>query len=108
MSKIDLLQGTLDMLVLQVLSGGPMHGWGIAQRLQLLSKDVLQVEEGSIYPALYRMEQKGWIKAEWGQSENNRRAKFYELTKDGRKQLALEAKDWSRICAAIGAVMESA
>src|ERR1035441_1933536 len=100
MSKMELLQGTLDMLVLQVLSGGPMHGWGIAQRIQILSKDVLQVEEGSIYPALYRMEHKGWIKAEWGQSENNRRAKFYELTKDGRKQLASESRDWARICGA--------
>ena len=108
MSKIDLLQGTLDMLVLRVLNAGPMHGWGIADRIQILSKDVLQVEEGSIYPALYRMEQKGWIEAEWGVSENNRRAKFYELTKEGKKQLATEAKDWSRICAAIGAIMESA
>ena len=108
MSKIDLLQGTLDMLVLRVLTGGPMHGWGIAQRIQILSKDVLQVEEGSIYPALYRMENKGWIKAEWGQSENNRRAKYYELTTDGRKQLAIESKDWIRICAAIGAIMDSA
>src|ERR1700678_3448868 len=107
MSKIELLQGTLDMLVLRVLSGGPMHGWGIAQRIQLLSKDVLQVEEGSIYPALYRMEQKGWIRAEWCQSENNRRAKFYDLTKDGRKQLAAETRDWSRICAAIAAVMRT-
>lgn len=108
MSKMDLLQGTLDMLVLRVLNGGPMHGWGIADRIQILSKDVLQVEEGSIYPALYRMEQKGWIEAKWGLSENNRRAKFYALTKDGKKQLATEAKDWSRICAAIGAVMDSA
>lgn len=108
MSKIDLLQGTLDMLVLQVLSGGPMHGWGIAARIQLLSKDVLQLQEGTIYPALYRMEQKGWIASEWGQSENNRRAKFYELTKEGRKQLTVEEKDWNRICAAIKAVMESA
>jgi len=107
MSKIDLLQGTLDMLVLRVLSGGPMHGWGIAARIEVLSKNVLQVEEGSIYPALYRMELKGWIKAEWGVSENNRRARFYALTKDGRKQLAAETKDWSRICAAIGAVMSS-
>lgn len=107
MSKIDLLQGTLDMLVLQVLNGGPMHGWGIAQRIQLLSKDVLRVEEGSIYPSLYRMEHKRWIKANWGQSENNRKAKFYELTSDGRKQLASESHDWSRICAAIGAVMGS-
>jgi transcriptional regulator len=105
---MDLLQGTLDMLVLQVLNGGPMHGWGIAQRIQILSKDVLQVEEGSIYPSLYRMEHKGWISAEWGQSANNRRAKFYELTKDGRKQLSTESSDWMRICTAIGAVMNTA
>lgn len=107
MTKLDLLQGTLDMLVLRVLNAGPMHGWGIAQRIQILSKEVLQIEEGSIYPALYRMEHKGWIKAEWGQSENNRRAKFYELTKEGRSQLASEARDWMRICAAIAAVMNS-
>ncbi len=105
-SKLDLLQGTLDMLVLRVLSGGPMHGWGIAARIQLLSKDALVVEEGSIYPALYRMEQKGWIEAEWGQSDNNRRARFYELTKEGRKQLAAEAKVWERLCVAIGAIMQ--
>lgn len=106
MGKLDLLQGTLDMLVLRVLSGGPMHGWGIAARIQLLSKDVLIVEEGSIYPALYRMEQKGWIKAEWGTSENKRRARYYELTKDGRKQLTTEKRDWSRLVAAISAVMQ--
>jgi transcriptional regulator len=106
MEKLDLLQGTLDMLVLRVLSGGPMHGWGIAARIQLLSKEVLVVEEGSIYPSLYRMEQKGWIKAEWGQSENNRRARFYELTKEGRKQLAAEARDWGRLCVAISAIMQ--
>lgn len=94
------------MLVLRMLSGGPMHGWGIAARIQLLSKDVLVVEEGSIYPALYRMEQKGWIRAEWGQSENNRRARYYELTKDGRKQLAAEARDWGRLCVAISAIMQ--
>jgi transcriptional regulator len=105
---MELLQGTLDMLVLRVLSGDPMHGWGIAQRIQILSKDVLQVEEGSIYPALYRMEHKGWISAKWGQSANNRRAKYYELTKEGQKQLSTESKDWTRICAAIGAVMNSA
>jgi PadR family transcriptional regulator, regulatory protein PadR len=108
MSKMELLQGTLDMLVLRVLSGGSMRGWGIAQRIQILSKDVLQVEEGSIYPSLYRMEHKGWISAKWGQSTNNRRAKFYELTKEGVKQLSAESKDWTRICAAIGAVMNSA
>jgi transcriptional regulator len=106
MEKLDLLQGTLDMLVLRVLSGGPMHGWGIAARIQLLSKEVLVVEEGSIYPSLYRMEQKGWIKAEWGQSENNRRARFYELTKEGRKQLAAEARDWGRLSVAISAIMQ--
>jgi len=107
MSRLELLQGTLDMLVLRVLNGGPMHGWGIAARIQLLSRDAFVVEEGSIYPSLYRMEQKGWIKAEWGQSENNRRARFYELTKDGRKQLAAEARDWDRLCVAISAIMES-
>jgi PadR family transcriptional regulator PadR len=107
MSRIELLQGTLDMLVLRILSAGPMHGWGIAQRIQLLSKDVLQVEEGSIYPALYRMEHKGWISAEWGQSENNRKAKYYQLTKEGQKQLASESRDWARICAAIGLIMAS-
>ena len=92
MTKLDLLQGTLDMLVLRVLNGGPMHGWGVAQRIQILSKEVLQIEEGSIYPALYRMEHKGWIKADWGASENNRRAKFYALTARGRKQLESELK----------------
>jgi transcriptional regulator len=108
MSKMELLQGTLDMLVLRVLAGGPMHGWGIAQRIQILSKEVLRVEEGSLYPALYRMERKGWIAAEWGLSDNNRRAKYYELTKEGRAQLTHESRDWSRICAAIGAIMDSA
>lgn len=108
MPKLDLLQGTLDMLVLQVLAGGPMHGWGIAARLQLLSKDALQVEEGSLYPSLYRMEHKGWIVAEWGQSENNRKAKFYELTAEGKKQLATETKDWNRLCLAIRDVMAAA
>jgi transcriptional regulator len=107
MSKMELLQGTLDMLVLRVLAGGPMHGWGIAQRIQILSKEVLRVEEGSLYPALYRMERKGWIAAEWGLSDNNRRAKYYELTKEGRTQLTHESRDWSRICAAIGAIMDS-
>jgi PadR family transcriptional regulator PadR len=107
MAKIDLLQGTLDMLVLRVLTGGSMHGWGIAQRIQLLSKDVLQVEEGSLYPALYRMEHKGWIKSEWGFSDNKRRAKFYELTREGKGQLVAESKDWARICSAIASVMGS-
>jgi transcriptional regulator len=107
MSKMELLQGTLDMLVLRMLNNGPMHGWGIAQRIQLLSRDVLQVEEGSIYPALYRMEHKGWIRANWGQSDNNRRARFYELTKEGKRQLASETRDWARLCEAIGSIMTS-
>ncbi|HZZ19854.1 MAG TPA: PadR family transcriptional regulator [Opitutaceae bacterium] len=105
---MEVLQGTLDMLVLRVLNAGPMHGWGIAQKIQILSRDVLQVEEGSIYPALYRMELKGWIVSEWGQSDNNRRAKFYELTKEGRQQLASESKAWVRICDAIGSIMNQA
>jgi PadR family transcriptional regulator, regulatory protein PadR len=108
MAKPELLQGTLDMLVLRVLNGGRMHGWGIAQRIHLLSHDVLKVEEGSLYPALYRMEEKGWLKSDWGQSENNRRAKYYELTKTGRKQLEAEKQGWDRMCLAIAEVMRSA
>ncbi len=107
MAKIELVPGTLDMLILQVLNGGSTHGWGIAQRINLLSSEVLKVEEGSLYPALYRMEQKGWIEAEWGQSENNRRAKFYTLTKSGRKQLQVEQKSWDQLVVAIGQVMRS-
>lgn len=107
MSKIELLQGTLDMLILRVLNAGPLHGFAIAQRIHVLSQDVLKVEEGSLYPALYRMEQKGWIEAEWGQSENNRRAKFYNLTKAGKKQLDTESKSWDRMAAAIAQVMAS-
>lgn len=105
MAKNELVPGTLDMLVLQVLNGGPTHGWGIAQRIGVLSGEMLKVEEGSLYPALYRMVQKGWIKSEWGQSENNRRAKFYTLTRAGRKQLAAEQKTWDQIVLAIGQVM---
>ncbi|HUL52252.1 MAG TPA: PadR family transcriptional regulator [Opitutaceae bacterium] len=108
MAKIELLQGTLDLLVLRVLSGGPQHGFGIAQRIHLLSQEVLKVEEGSLYPALYRLEEKGWIEAEWGQSDNNRRAKFYALTKSGRKQLATEQQSWDRIAAAIAQVLAGA
>jgi PadR family transcriptional regulator, regulatory protein PadR len=108
MTKIDLLQGTLDLLILRVLNAGPMHGFGIAQRIHVLSADALKVEEGSLYPALYRMENKGWIKAEWGTSENNRRAKYYELTKKGRKQLADEQESWVRLTAAIGQVLRKA
>jgi len=106
--KKDLLQGTLDLLILRVLNGGPMHGFGIAQKIHVLSADALRVEEGSLYPALYRMEAKGWIKAEWGQSENNRKAKFYQLTAKGRKQLGAEQDTWTRLAAAIGQVLKAA
>jgi len=105
MAKIELIPGTLDMLILRVLNSGSTHGWGISQRINLLSSEVLKVEEGSLYPALYRMEQKEWIEAEWGQSENNRRAKFYNITKTGRKQLDAEQKTWDQLVLAIGQVM---
>jgi PadR family transcriptional regulator, regulatory protein PadR len=106
--KTDLLQGTLDLLILRVLSRGEMHGWGIADRIGLLSKNVLSVGEGSLYPALYRMEQQGWIDSEWGASENNRKAKFYRLTKAGRKQLEVEKQTWERLTDAIAAIIRSA
>ncbi|HEV8541185.1 MAG TPA: PadR family transcriptional regulator [Verrucomicrobiae bacterium] len=108
MDKLELLQGTLDMLILKVLERGPMHGFGIALRIQQLSEDVLNVGEGSLYPALYRLQDRGWIGSEWGQSENNRRAKYYSLTKRGRKQLEVESVGWNRLCLAIGQVMQSA
>lgn len=101
----DLLQGTLDLLILQTLSLEPMHGWGVAQRIQQVSKDALQIGQGSLYPALYRLEYKGWIKAEWGNSENNRRAKFYRLTATGRKQLGSELETWDRLSDAIEMVL---
>src|SRR5438105_13723697 len=107
MSKIELPQGTLDLLVLRVLSGGEMHGWGIAQRLSLLSNEALKLQEGSLYPALYRMEAKGWITAEWAQSENNRRAKYYRLTKAGRTRLQQEQKDWDRLSELVAAVLKA-
>src|SRR4026207_749810 len=96
-SKSELLQGTLDLLILKTLTAGPMHGYGIVQHLQQRSDDVLVVEEGSLYPCLYRMAEKGWIAAEWGKSDNNRRAKYYSLTRAGRKQLAEETALWERI-----------
>src|SRR5258705_4821862 len=92
----DVLQGTLDLLILKTLARGPQHGYGIAVHIQSVSDEVLRVEEGSLYPALHRIEQDGWIRADWGVSENNRRAKFYEITAAGRRQLALEEKRWSR------------
>jgi PadR family transcriptional regulator PadR len=106
--KSDLLQGTLDMLVLRVLTRGELHGWGITVRLEQLSKSALQVDEGSLYPALYRMEDKGWISAEWKMTEKNRRAKFYALTPLGRKHLETEQESWHRVTGIIALVMESA
>jgi len=106
--KSDLLQGTLDMLVLRVLSRGELHGWGITQKLETLSQRALQVDEGTLYPALYRMEDKGWIEAEWKTTENNRRAKYYALTRTGRKQLEIEQEDWDRMSAIIAQVLQSA
>ncbi|MGA2570741.1 MAG: PadR family transcriptional regulator [Terracidiphilus sp.] len=104
-ASTDLLQGTLDLLILQTLALGPMHGWGVAQRIQQVSNDVLQIGQGSLYPALYRLEYKGWICAEWGNSENNRRAKFYRLTATGRMQLEAELESWDRLSAAIALVL---
>ncbi len=108
MEKAELLQGTLDMLILKVLARGALHGFAIAERIQALSNEVLSVGEGSLYPALYRLQDRGWIESEWGQSENNRRAKYYRLTKAGRKQLEVEREGWNRLCLAIGQVMQSA
>jgi transcriptional regulator len=107
-AKSDLLQGTLDLLILRILATGDMHGWGISQRLQQISQDVLQVNQGSLYPALYRLEQQGWVAASWGDSENNRRAKFYSLTRTGRKQLAEETANWERITAAVARILQHA
>jgi PadR family transcriptional regulator, regulatory protein PadR len=107
-TKAELLQGTLDLLILKTLNAGPLHGYSIAQRIQQRSDDVLVVEEGSLYPCLYRMEEKGWIQAEWGKSENNRRAKFYALTRTGRKQLEEETALWERIHRAITLVLQAA
>ena len=102
-----LLQGTLDMLILKALSLGPLHGYGIGQRIVQMSEDVLRIEEGSLYPALYRIEQQGWIEAEWGVSENNQRAKFYRLTRAGRKQLRVEEENWERLAAAVFRVLQT-
>jgi transcriptional regulator len=101
----DLLQGTLDLLILQTLALEPMHGWGVAQRIQQMSKDVLKIGQGSLYPALYRLEYKGWIRSEWRTSENNRRAKFYRLTHKGKKQLETELASWDRLSSAIASVL---
>ena len=107
-SKLDLLQGTVDLLILRILQAGPLHGWGISERIQQISEDVLRVNQGSLYPALHWLEHQGWIKAEWGVSELGRRARFYKLTAAGRKQLEVETKTWARMAGAIGRVLEMA
>ncbi len=106
--RLDILQGTLDLLILRALRAGAMHGWAISERIQTISQDVLQVNQGSLYPALHRLEHRGWIKAEWGVSELGRRARFYSLTTSGRKQLVIETEDWDRLSEAIGRVLRMA
>lgn len=107
-STNDLLQGALDMLILKAVSLGPMHGYGVGQRIMQLAEDMLRVEEGSLYPALYRLEERGWISSEWGTSENNRRARFYKLTASGRKRLHMEEANWQRFTLAINKVLQTA
>jgi transcriptional regulator len=107
MKPVDLVQGTLDLLILKALAVEPMHGWAIAKRIRMLSNDVLAVQQGSLYPALHRLEQQGWVSAKWGVSEQNRRAKFYALTRAGRKQLGLESALWERLAAAITLVVRT-
>ncbi len=107
-SKPDLLQGTLDLLILRALASGELHGWAIAQRLQQVSQDVLKVNQGSLYPALYRLEEQGWIESSWGDSDTNRRAKFYRLTRAGRAQLAEETANWERMSEAVARVLRFA
>jgi PadR family transcriptional regulator, regulatory protein PadR len=106
--KTDLLQGTLDLLILQVAALGPLHGYAIAQRLNRISKDALQVQQGSLYPALHRLEKRGWLKAEWGATDSGREAKFYTLTAAGRKRLAVERTEWDRLSQAIALVLQTA
>jgi len=105
-NQIELLQGTLDLLILKTLALEPMHGWGIGQRIEQVSKEVLQVGQGSLYPALARLEQRGWVASEWSTSENNRRAKYYALTKSGAKQLQKELGEWEKLSAAIALVLQ--
>jgi len=107
-NRIELPQGTLDLLILKTLALGPQHGWAVSERLQQVSSDVLKIQQGSLYPALHRLERRGWIKAHWGASDNNRRAKFYELTRAGQKQLEAEESAWRRLAAAVGQILESA
>ncbi len=106
--RLELPQGTLDLLILKTLALQPQHGWAISERIQQISSSVLQVQQGSLYPALHRLERRGWIKARWGVSENNRRAKYYELTRSGRKQLGAETDSWRKLAAAVGRVLDMA
>ncbi len=106
--RLDLPQGTLDLLILKTLALEPLHGWAISERLQQISGDALQVQQGSLYPALHRLERRGWIAAEWAATENNRRAKYYELTRQGRKQLAQETAAWRKLTAAVDTVLDMA
>ncbi len=106
-NRIALPQGTLDLLILKTVALEPQHGWAISERIQQISSDVLQVQQGSLYPALHRLERRGWIRAKWGASENNRRAKYYELTKHGREQLEAEESAWRKLTAAVGQVLET-
>jgi len=108
MSRIDLPQGTLDLLILRTLSLEPQHGWGISERVQQMSSEVLCIQQGSLYPALHRLERRGWIKARWGTTENNRRARYYELTKAGRKQLETETDLWKQLTTAVNQVLGEA
>lgn len=108
MEHIELPQGTLDLLILRTLAVEPQHGWAISERVQQVSRDVLRIQQGSLYPALHRLERRGWIKARWGTSDNNRRAKYYELTRAGRKQLEKEEESWRKLAAAVAQVLESA
>jgi PadR family transcriptional regulator len=104
--RLDLPQGTLDLLILKALSVEPQHGWAISERLRQVSRAALQIPQGSLYPALHRLERRGWIRAEWGPSDNNRQAKYYELTALGRKQLAKEAREWARLSTVVGLVLD--
>ena len=106
--KSDLLQGTLDMLILKIVALGPIHGYGIAQRIRQISKEVLQVQQGSLYPALHRLEKRGWLRAEWGEAETGREAKFYALTRVGRRQLEAEAANWGRLSDAVAMILRTA
>lgn len=106
-SCIDLPQGTLDLLILKTINLQPLHGWAISERIRQISNEVLQVQQGSLYPALHRLERRGWIKARWGTSENNRRAKYYELTRAGRKQLEAEQESWQKLTTAVAQILET-